>query len=216
MQQSASPVGPKAVKWQKSYYLRALQSREQFYAIQVYPRQVTGHRRSAVGQVRDTGLSLRARRVARAVLVSLLQGWQQGAEGLRAAGRAGGGAGPACEARREQERVAREELRRGRAAVRWFAEKHDTLPATEAEFQQLLRLPQDVDDLVDLVGDAETPLRLKIRGIALMGRAVAALLAEEKQRSYRDILLGPQPSGQVGGPWRASVRGRIGRRRVAR
>jgi hypothetical protein len=60
--------------------------------------------------------------------------------------------------------VAREVLRRGRAAVRWFAEKHDTLPATEAEFQQLLRLPQDVDDLVDLVSDAEPPSASRSRG----------------------------------------------------
>jgi hypothetical protein len=122
----------------------------------------------------------------------------------------------ACEARREQERVAREMLRRGRAAVRWFAEKHDTLPATEAEFQQFLRLPQDVDDLADLVSDAETPLGFKIEGIGLMCRAVLALLAKEKQRSYRDLLLGPQPAGPVGGRWRAGVRGRIRRRGVAR
>jgi hypothetical protein len=122
----------------------------------------------------------------------------------------------ACEARREQERAARGVLRRGRAVAKWFTKKHDTLPATEAEFQQLLRLPQDVDDLVDLVGDAETPLRFKIPGIGLMCRMVLALRAEEKQRSLIHLVLPPQPAGPVGGRWQAGVRGRIRRRGVAR
>jgi len=49
----------------------------------------------------------------------------------------------ACDARREQERMARKVLRCGRAALKWFAEKHDTLPATEAEFQRADCAPRE-------------------------------------------------------------------------
>jgi hypothetical protein len=122
----------------------------------------------------------------------------------------------ACDARREQERVARRVLRRGRAVAKWLKEQRAKLPPTEADIEQVLSLPQDVDDLVDLVGDAETPLRFKIPGIELMCRAVLLLLAKEKQRSYIHLVLPPQPSGQVGWRWRAGVRGHIRRRGVAR
>ena len=122
----------------------------------------------------------------------------------------------ACDARREQERAARRVLRRGRAVAKWFAKQRAKLPPTEADIEQVLSLPQDVDDLVDLVGDAETPLRFKIPGIALMCRMVLALRAEEKQRSLIHLVLPPQPSGPVGWRWRAGVRGRICPRAAAR
>jgi len=122
----------------------------------------------------------------------------------------------ACDARREQERMARKVLRRGRAVAKWFAEQRAKLPPTEADIEQLLSLPQDVDDLVDLVGDAETPLGFKIQGIGLMSRMVLALRAEEKQRSLIHLVLPPQPSGPVGWRWRAGVCGRIVRRGAGR